>query len=287
MTCSNCQNMQCYVCGVSINDLLYRHFGPNGCPMHDDTQQRHLTEVKKAERKAVKKVLEENPELTGEELRVQVSDAVNLDEQRKVERRHPPHRYNFPVDPRLELQMGALRQNVVAQGQAGARGMYKPFVVSLSLLQLLTTRLTTTTAAVPPLAPPRVGPAGPPPAVPLPVAFALLPQQMAMARAQEFAQQQQALLQHRQHQVYVLGGAAPAYHAGAYPPPPPVGGVPMHFPAGGVAAPFQPLLQPQRFQEQQQQQLEAQRRQAYHQQVQQLEYQNQHWQNAHMNRRFG
>lgn len=105
MSCTNCRNTQCYVCGKNVKD--YRHFTGNGggsrkgCPLHDNTDQRHQDEVKKAEQEAVKKVKDANPGLAEEELRVKMSEQVKhengLGKMRPVQWVNPEQLPGFPV----------------------------------------------------------------------------------------------------------------------------------------------------------------------------------------------
>lgn len=98
MTCmsSGCKNIQCYVCSKSC---AYDHFDDSNrggkagnCKLFDNVEDRHEEEVKRAEDEAIKKVLEENPEYTEEQLRVHVSDNVKKDdEQRKARNPHAQH----------------------------------------------------------------------------------------------------------------------------------------------------------------------------------------------------
>lgn len=126
MTCPSCGNLQCYVCSKTVSD--YRHFadnydrhnGRNGskkCPLHDDTEKRHEDEVKQAEQDALKKVREEHPELAEEELKIQVSEAVQeADTRRRNKATHRvipppvPHVFPPPVPPVLD---NALPRHVV------------------------------------------------------------------------------------------------------------------------------------------------------------------------------
>ncbi|KAF2735468.1 hypothetical protein EJ04DRAFT_434943 [Polyplosphaeria fusca] len=78
MRCSKCNNLQCYVCSEDIKD--YNHFGDTHttgrCPLHDNVEQRHETEVKKAEAEARARVRAENPDIPEEDLMVEVSESV-------------------------------------------------------------------------------------------------------------------------------------------------------------------------------------------------------------------
>lgn len=86
MRCPSCGNMQCYVCSASLKD--YNHFdqnphgaaqggqGQNKCPLYDNVEERHAREVKEAEAAARADVLRENPDLSAEDLEINVSDPV-------------------------------------------------------------------------------------------------------------------------------------------------------------------------------------------------------------------
>lgn len=74
MTCT-CGNLQCYVCGESIQD--YRHFEAvrkdgTKCPLHENTDKRLEAKIKNAQKVAVKKVLEEQRDLNEEDVKVDI-----------------------------------------------------------------------------------------------------------------------------------------------------------------------------------------------------------------------
>jgi TRIAD3 protein (E3 ubiquitin-protein ligase RNF216) len=87
MTCTRCGNVQCYVCSKDVKD--YQHFrdshiggGTNGtCPLHDNVEERHEQEVKKAADEAKAKVLAEDPNVSDADLMIRVSDRVERAEQ--------------------------------------------------------------------------------------------------------------------------------------------------------------------------------------------------------------
>ncbi|KAH7095873.1 hypothetical protein FB567DRAFT_431044 [Paraphoma chrysanthemicola] len=77
MTCSHCRNVQCYVC--SKNVVNYDHFGEAAtgkCPLHENVEDRHEQEVKKAADEAMAKVRADNPHLSDADLMIKVSDKV-------------------------------------------------------------------------------------------------------------------------------------------------------------------------------------------------------------------
>ncbi|KAF2856359.1 hypothetical protein T440DRAFT_384760 [Plenodomus tracheiphilus IPT5] len=82
MTCSHCRNVQCYVCSKNVAN--YNHFGEaqnRQCPLHENIEDRHEQEVKKAADEAMAKLRAENPDLSETDLLVQVSDRVKQAEE--------------------------------------------------------------------------------------------------------------------------------------------------------------------------------------------------------------
>ncbi|KAF1964895.1 hypothetical protein BU23DRAFT_491236 [Bimuria novae-zelandiae CBS 107.79] len=107
MTCSHCRNQQCYICSEDIKD--YKHFGEydanrEGCPLHDNIEDRHEQEVKKAADKAMAKVKAENPGVSDADLMIEVSDRVKRAEQRRLGVAQAAH-HNFG----FHMAGGALR----------------------------------------------------------------------------------------------------------------------------------------------------------------------------------
>ncbi|KAI6909951.1 hypothetical protein KC318_g4230 [Hortaea werneckii] len=98
MTCPSCRNMQCYCCSQTLKD--YEHFDQaplgssrrNGkkCPLYDDVERRHEREVKQAEEAAKKQLMEDNPDLTAEDLEIKISDRLKQAETEKVQQRAAP-----------------------------------------------------------------------------------------------------------------------------------------------------------------------------------------------------
>ncbi|KAI4686295.1 hypothetical protein J4E81_008647 [Alternaria sp. BMP 2799] len=77
MTCTHCRNVQCYVCSKNVTD--YNHFGESRagkCPLHENVEDRHEQEVKRAADEAMAKVRVDNPGLSDADLMVKVSDRV-------------------------------------------------------------------------------------------------------------------------------------------------------------------------------------------------------------------
>ncbi|KAF4306249.1 Zinc finger C6HC-type protein [Botryosphaeria dothidea] len=93
MTCPKCGNAQCYVCGKNVNSYNHFHQSAGKCPLYDNnTEKRHQDEVKAAEAAALEVVRQQNPDMTEEELRIQFSDNVQQEEQKRVAagERHRP-----------------------------------------------------------------------------------------------------------------------------------------------------------------------------------------------------
>ncbi|XPS98048.1 RBR-type E3 ubiquitin transferase [Ascochyta lentis] len=77
MSCTHCGNKQCYICSKNVNN--YEHFGDvnkGRCALHDNVEDVHEQEVKKAAEEAMAKVKAENPTLSDADLMVEVSDRV-------------------------------------------------------------------------------------------------------------------------------------------------------------------------------------------------------------------
>jgi TRIAD3 protein (E3 ubiquitin-protein ligase RNF216) len=65
------------VCSKNVTN--YEHFGPDAqkrCPLHDNVEDRHEQEVKKAADEAMAKVRADNPDLSDADLMIKVSDRV-------------------------------------------------------------------------------------------------------------------------------------------------------------------------------------------------------------------
>lgn len=90
MSCSKCGTKQCYVCSKTVAD--YQHFdsvphgaGPGGCPLYDNTEQRHDEDVRKAEAAAVAELQKEHPEISVDDLKIKVSGEVQRAERQRLE----------------------------------------------------------------------------------------------------------------------------------------------------------------------------------------------------------
>ena len=69
--------------------MNYEHFGEaqsGKCPLHDNVENRHEQEVKKAADEAMAKVRVDNPGLSDADLMIQVSDRVKQAENARKER---------------------------------------------------------------------------------------------------------------------------------------------------------------------------------------------------------
>lgn len=99
-TSQGCNNVQCYVCSISCD---YGHFNdPNrggkkgNCPLFEDQEERHDNEVRHAEKTARKKVVEENPGIGEEYLKINMSKKVVEDDDKK-RRNHYPYDVPQPI----------------------------------------------------------------------------------------------------------------------------------------------------------------------------------------------
>ncbi|KAI1648706.1 uncharacterized protein F4817DRAFT_314665 [Daldinia loculata] len=88
ISCTKCHTLQCYVCRQTITD--YRHFddssrgGKNGqCPLFDKTEERHQQEVQQAEETARQKMLKDNTNITEDALKINISEQVLRDDQKR------------------------------------------------------------------------------------------------------------------------------------------------------------------------------------------------------------
>ncbi|KAL6706833.1 hypothetical protein ACN47E_005169 [Coniothyrium glycines] len=84
MTCTHCRNVQCYVCSENVDSYLHFGAGQHGkCPLHENVEDRHEQEVKRAADEAMAKVRADNPELSEADLMIKVSDQVKQAEDRR------------------------------------------------------------------------------------------------------------------------------------------------------------------------------------------------------------
>ncbi|KAJ4361630.1 hypothetical protein N0V95_001707 [Ascochyta clinopodiicola] len=87
MSCTHCGNKQCYICSKNVDK--YEHFGDvrkGHCALHDNVEDVHEQEVKKAADEAMAKVRAENPNLSDADLMIHVSDRVKEAEITRRER---------------------------------------------------------------------------------------------------------------------------------------------------------------------------------------------------------
>lgn len=108
--------MQCYVCSKSCD---YTHFddssrgGKKGnCPLFDSVEERHHDEVHAAEEEARKQVAEANPGVDAEMLKINFSEKVKEDDDRRKAANPGPRQ--IPVVARMPQQPLA-GQQVLAQ----------------------------------------------------------------------------------------------------------------------------------------------------------------------------
>lgn len=83
MTCpvSTCGNVQCYICSKSCG---YDHFNrESGCVLYDNIETRHEGDLRKAEEVARQKILEQNPDISDEQLRIEMSSIVKGDDDKR------------------------------------------------------------------------------------------------------------------------------------------------------------------------------------------------------------
>ncbi|KAK6497650.1 hypothetical protein TWF481_012055 [Arthrobotrys musiformis] len=101
IVCSRCHAMNCYLCSKVIKD--YHHFndpargGRTGnCLLFDNTDERHHNEVHAAEEAAIAKIRAENPEITEEQMRIQLSQVIIDEERQKIEEGNRRLGHNHP-----------------------------------------------------------------------------------------------------------------------------------------------------------------------------------------------
>ena len=123
MSCSKCGNQQCYICGQSCD---YSHFrdtikqGKSGdCPLFDwgpgALEQRHQDEVANAEKAARAAVQEQNPDLDDKTLKIEVSNRVKEDEERRKGPAGPTRLVHIPNNipaPRQHILPNGFRDHI-------------------------------------------------------------------------------------------------------------------------------------------------------------------------------
>jgi hypothetical protein len=95
MTCRLCKNEQCFVCSRTLEPGDF-HFGQKSCPMFDDYRARIQTEANEAHDKAIRKILEAQPGLKSEDVRLNI-------EQNEIESVH-----SKPIEKRSTRPDGEL-----------------------------------------------------------------------------------------------------------------------------------------------------------------------------------
>jgi hypothetical protein len=84
MKCPHCRHTQCYVCGQSAD---YNHFSVAGagCPLEDNPEARHTTDVAQADQHERARILEKFPDLDPAALEMAVSAAVQQDDKARAD----------------------------------------------------------------------------------------------------------------------------------------------------------------------------------------------------------
>ncbi|KKY14335.1 putative ring finger [Phaeomoniella chlamydospora] len=86
MICTNCRNIMCYVCGKGITHEPgggYNHFHRQGstCRLHDDQPATDARQIQEAERAAIRRLKENNPDVDENALKVPAGPQVNTNGQ--------------------------------------------------------------------------------------------------------------------------------------------------------------------------------------------------------------
>ncbi|KAI1656771.1 hypothetical protein F4813DRAFT_363277 [Daldinia decipiens] len=168
--CTKCHTLQCYVCRQTITG--YKHFddssrgGKNGqCPLFDKTEERHQQEVQQAEEKARQKMLEDNANITEDALKINLSEQVLRDDQKRRKGNSAQGAPGIPADvlENMNDRIGRLQRlarerqaaypfiNLPAQPVAVAGG---PQVVGQDVLPRIGAQLGNVDGRDPPLMPP-------------------------------------------------------------------------------------------------------------------------------------
>ncbi|KAL5337742.1 hypothetical protein BJX70DRAFT_368644 [Aspergillus crustosus] len=71
MICTKCATIMCYICQKNITNEGYNHFGRGTC-YQDDSSVRDQEQVEKAQKAAIAKILAQNPDISEEQLRVEL-----------------------------------------------------------------------------------------------------------------------------------------------------------------------------------------------------------------------
>ena len=126
-----CGGVFCDVCRKDIAKEMYAHFsdgpgitargvGRGKCPTHDDTYARNEKSVKDAEEAALKKIQEQNPELTEDDLKIKFAESTQTTSRSHFDPMGP--NYPFPNAHRIP----ALYQQALAQQQQQAAHLQPP-----------------------------------------------------------------------------------------------------------------------------------------------------------------
>ncbi|KAF2472065.1 uncharacterized protein BDR25DRAFT_221227 [Lindgomyces ingoldianus] len=125
MTCTKCGNLQCYVCSKDVKD--YNHFSENKanrCPLHDNVETRHEQEVRNAEAEVLARLRTEHPEISEEELKVEVSDAVSREEDLRRQQGQARHQgFGFMMQGNI---LGARPAGVIPVGAVHVPPQHPP-----------------------------------------------------------------------------------------------------------------------------------------------------------------
>jgi len=104
MTCTKagCGAIQCYVCSKTV--IGYQHFDDSGrggisgnCPLFDNHEERHETEVQRAAKAAMENLKAKHPGLDDGDLEIHLSDAVKKREEARRQHAQPAHLRQFPA----------------------------------------------------------------------------------------------------------------------------------------------------------------------------------------------
>ncbi|MCJ1311941.1 hypothetical protein MMC25_005615 [Agyrium rufum] len=134
MICTKCRCSICDYCGKNISGAGYQHFADAGrqgvCPTHDDTTKRNADRVKEAEKSAMEKIRQENPDLSDEVLRIRFSEAVQGDPAQLVA--HPGQGLHYDgiaynrADARARIMNAIVHRR--AQDFVGQNAPIQPFI---------------------------------------------------------------------------------------------------------------------------------------------------------------
>ena len=76
--CPKCKYQHCFACGNEVTDYA-SHFGQGKpCPLQEDTMQRHKKEAAEAQERTIRKVLEKQPDLREEDVKVESENGKSI-----------------------------------------------------------------------------------------------------------------------------------------------------------------------------------------------------------------